>query len=171
MLYLVEGLNCSGKSTFIENMCQGDSIVTDWLNPKRWPKGSYKSQINENGLTLPYLIGAYETFYRSARSLGFLRSKAIYVDRTWISAYAYGTIGEKPFEYLMSVHSTSDVNVTFIDTPVELCWERWVNEGRRKSKGYVKSDFEFWKIVDVKLREAIERMENFGFNVYKVKGS
>ena len=171
MLYLVEGLNCSGKSTFIQDTSSGNSIVTDWLNPRRWTAGGYKDMLKKLELTTPYLIGAYETFYRSMRSLGFLRSKAIYVDRTWISAYAYGTIGELAYQYLLSIHSQNDVVIVFMDTPVEVCWERWKKLKLSSSKAYVNSSLQYWKSVDKALRLSVSNLETLGFQVNRMQGA
>ena len=159
MLFLVEGLNCSGKSTFIDDISKGIVLTTPWLNPLR-NKSHYLNYQS-------YHVGAYEGILGALKDQ--IGSTSLYWDRTWISSYAYGTLEHKSFEYLAEKYAVENVSVVFMDTTLELCIDRWKNSKRDEDKSYVKFDEEYWSEVQEKLKDAVTFLSKKGIPVHIIK--
>lgn len=180
-LYLVEGLNCSGKTTYINKCVKEaenhdlfyDVFTTPWANPLRWKKDLFTIKRSFSAAEInSYAFGVYETLLRIYFSRNLLLD-FIFWDRTWISAYVYGSINYDKFleliylykEYL-SNNNISSVNIIFMDTSAEVCKERW-NNINKLEKNYV-DNIDNWDKYYVKFLEAMEQLENCGYFVERI---
>jgi thymidylate kinase len=133
MFHIVEGLNGAGKSTFIDdNMLRPyDKLVESaWINRLRWDKKKRIAIGATKGQTESYVMGATETVFRIQESI----AANIFLDRSFISSFVYDSISEIGFFYLLGVAAEYDVTVHFLDTPPEVCYQRFLNTN---GKGYV----------------------------------
>jgi len=155
MLYLVEGLNSSGKTTWIENNKKiGDRhITTYYLNPLRWSRK--KKELIQNGGIANYCLGCYEMLRTSLVNLPC----DAYWDRTFISAWVYYTINEDMFEYLCKEYLSVNTKVIFIDTDPQICMSRF----KKNRKRYV-SNFDWYGLRD-RFHEAISKMKRIGYDI------
>ena len=164
MLYLVEGLNASGKSTWIKsNKTDKDkSIVTTYANPLRWKKDKVCLIHND----VDFILGAYESlFYIIKDMLNDIPD--IYLDRSFISGYVYGTIEEKcEFEYLAEMFYKLQPKIIFMETDIDVCKDRW-QEGHKKNKKYV-TNFD-WEGTRKKFINSIKYLKEIGYGVKIVK--
>ena len=132
MIYLVEGLNASGKSTYIRGQLQKNpnaiSFSTPWLNPLRHPeKFSYWITDWDS-----FLYGAYESVCLTLKVL----DKDVYWDRTFISAWAYNShIERSTMMDLLGCFKKKEVKLILLDTPIDICMDRFY--GRDEDKSYV----------------------------------
>ena len=167
MLFLVEGLNCSGKTTWIENNIRPNDIIfqTPWANPLRWKQDSFSEhksklltgEIESDWLVLfdAYAIGVYETMMNMAKQ----EVNNVYWDRTFISAYAYRSISRMAYDVMVELlYNIGNVGIVFLDTSVDETLERWkkLKEGNPEYKDYAWADnkadamriqLEFYKLL------------------------
>lgn len=157
MLHLVEGLNCSGKSTWIYEQ-KASTIHTPWLNPLRWDKSDYRMGLDRQ----LWMQGAYDAIWYSYESGSF--GTQMYWDRTFISAFAYGSLKREIFEQIIKVYKHFGVTIVFIDTPVDVCLDRMAVRNRKDPRNYIdlKKD---WVQVRHNLVNAIQYMESKGFHI------
>lgn len=133
MLYLLEGLNCSGKSTWISKQIRNQidsrdglrnpfKIKTSWANPLCWE--SHKRSIITDGIS-EYALGCYETIIEAF--IGTASTQDVYWDRTFISAFAYHSIRREVYDFLVEVlyKYKQYVKIVFVDTAVDTTLERW----------------------------------------------
>lgn len=166
MLYLVEGLNCSGKTTYINNLVehklQGYQFNTGWANPLRQVNLSKRTIMNNN-----YLCGVYEAVWHSYKTFANF-GDAYYWDRTWISAYVYGSINLQAFDRLCRFYK--GCTIIYIDTPMLICKERW-EKLRNQNPNYKKYVGDLrWYANDDDMKVAIKRAQLFGLKVERVSG-
>lgn len=161
MFHLVEGLNCSGKSTWINQKTVQSkhklppiSITTSWMNPLRWsdskknmvmPEGD-DVRVKPEAFFQRYAIGAYETFMNVAVPSSSNLGRDIYWDRTFISAYVYKSITRTVFDFcverLYDLAKKFPVEIIFIDTSVDECLLRLssLRVGDHKYRNYAWAD-------------------------------
>ena len=159
MLNLVEGLNCSGKSSWILEQ-KAATIHTPWANPLRWNKSDYRMGLDRQ----LWLQGAYDAVWYLYDSGCF--GTQVYWDRTFISALAYGSLDKKIFASILNVFKPEGVEIIFIDTPVEECVRRWAIRNRKDPRNYVDMSKD-WTQVRYNIENAIMYMEGKGFHVIR----
>jgi thymidylate kinase len=169
MVFLVEGLNCSGKTFHINTLIDGETDIiykTPWLNPLRWDanKKAFVKNIND------FAIGAYETLIEMASG----ELTHVYWDRTFISAYIYDTISRQVYNYLTSLCLKINIkNIIFVDTDPKVCIDRLqrMRESDPKYKNYIWCDV-LQKMIDIreKFLEVMNELSIKGFIIQTVKG-
>ena len=168
MIYLVEGLNCSGKTTWIkEQPCVDiDNVInTPFANPLRFT--GLKKFLSDIFDFNPYYYGAYETILELNTQIG--QNDVWFWDRTWISAWVYGSITNKRiFDELVRIY-TDHCKVIFIDTPVDECLKRW-KERDNAGKEYVDLQKD-WRLLREKFVETVNILEARGMNVQRIESS
>jgi thymidylate kinase len=117
----VEGLNCSGKSTYIQKKF-GCVIHTPHLNPLRDINGDFALFGRD---VSPYLLGAYTQLHDMMDRDMIASGKDLWLDRTFLSAFVYGSIGRETFWRLVDRLNKDKNCFIYMDTPVELCVERF----------------------------------------------
>jgi thymidylate kinase len=182
MLYLVEGLNCSGKTTWIKETLSEteDGVIykTPWANPLRWNDRKKKLIPDgvriSNGLCIPlidaYAIGVYETMIEMAQ---MKMLDDVYWDRTFISALAYGSISRKAYDYLLElIYNIGNIEVIFLDTPVDETLERWnkIRETKPDYKNYAWADNKADAMrVQKKFYELLSQLDNHNIVIKMIR--
>jgi thymidylate kinase len=171
MLHIVEGLNCSGKTTFIEQMVEKSEknvpLLTPWLNPLRDENfGGFMSRFGKD----PYLLGSYITLYKTLLERPFFQKFNYYQDRSFVSGFVYETLEKEPFDAIVSVLKDLRLSIRFayVDTPVDLCLERFYK--RPEARDYLQNKYDlksFWNKVSSKFNQTFEFLDRNGFEVYK----
>ena len=169
-MVIVEGLNCAGKSTWINNQIfeiedkigiKPQHLITSWANPLRFNDEKKKIlHYDQFGCSFDsYLVGCFE----SVAKLELY--KPIFWDRSFITAYAYGSINLEQFMYLVDKFRTWN-RFVFIDTKVTTCLKRF--KKIYKDKTYVeKPSLEKWLQIRVKLIDAMEIASGGTFETIK----
>lgn len=174
VLYLVEGLNCSGKTTYIERCLidkakKGVYYKTDWLNPLR-DKFHPCNNASLKEIEM-FMRGAYLTVLHSLFRIKNLEECNVYWDRTFISAFAYGTIEfDLVTELVTAIKDNGwDVRIVFLDIPVDVCMDRFMmREENRDYVAYVTQQTKlrlFWEKVSFKLRHSIVKLPLITYNM------
>lgn len=173
MLFLIEGLNCAGKSTYIQNCCKNNigsfGITTPWCNPLRW-NGKKNSLLKEDSDI--YSIGAYETILRMFKGW----PEKVFWDRTFISSYVYDTIYEMQFNYLVDIGLENKLitpNIVYIDTAPKTCLDRLkqLRENDPKYKDYIWCDtLREMERIKFLMEQVISKLSLKGFITKYVKG-
>jgi len=169
VLYLVEGLNCAGKTTYIENLKKHIIYIkTHWCNPLRW--SDKKKDIVY--ASHDYSLGAYETVLRLYKNW----PEAIFWDRTFISAYIYDSISKRYFDYLVDIcleNQVSTPHIIFVDTKIDTCLSRLksLRESDPKYKDYIWCDT-FVTMIDKRnfFIDVIDKLSKKGFVTQYIKG-
>jgi len=168
ILYMVEGLNCAGKTTFInDNKLQ--LFSSSFANSRRWPVDNFKNKLFEfylkkfgNTVSVkpfdPYYLGVYESLFYAIN----FRVGKIGWDRTWISAYVYNCIGLQLFNNLCELYLRRNIKIVWLSTPVEICKERYQ---KQRDMGFPRN-----YVVDVKEWDYIYNKFSFVMNKLKEKG-
>jgi len=173
MINLVEGLNCSGKSTFIrEYKPEIDELIsTPYLNPRRWGHEDFLSLKFQPQASQDYfLLGAYTAL--TEELCGSL-SRSFWWDRTWISAYVYGSLSWTAFkaiaQYMKKFGRDGEIyQVYYIDTPVDVCKERFLSQHPTQDRNYVYPMTE-WEDIDKSFRETLDYLEtDYGVIIHYV---
>jgi thymidylate kinase len=180
MINLVEGLNCSGKSTFIKyqerstwsDLKASKAISTPYLNPRRWNHDDFLSlkfqpQISQDYFLLGAYIGLMEETHSNVNGAGWR-----WWDRTWISAYVYGSLSFHYFRALAEYLERCEIKyeVYYMDTPVKECQERLALQHSLADRYYVYPPSE-WEDVDKKFRETLDfLLKDFGVTIHLVTG-
>ena len=167
MLYLVEGLNCAGKTYWINKQPDGAYLHTPYLNPKNWNVDNLPSYISHMS-QIDFLLGAYYAIVNMYNDNNFKRLN-VYWDRTWISAFVYGSLTKDCFRLLVSEHVKfiHDVRVIYINTPINICLKR-LNELRSEDTRY--NNYELsaieddWIAVKNNFINAFAIMKSVGFH-------
>jgi len=164
VITFVEGLNGAGKTTWIDKQKNdnGKVIKTGYLNPKENVQKVYN--LNNRCLEL-----CYETLLRT-----LIECKELnwFLDRSFISAFVYGTIETYTYEYLIHILASKltrdEFHVVFIDTDVVTCAKRL---DERKDQGIKTFSQTHDELYLMKKRFEIAKFiwENHGFawTVYK----
>lgn len=166
MIHLVEGLNCSGKSTWINEQRRymydksSQHLITHWLNPRRIL--DWNSAYADMALFMGYVsvINCINDFGKDE----------VYWDRTFLSAYAYGTIKMVNVHRIVEAMQEGDyvADIIFMDTPISVCKERWENENKAQEKPYAKVDDQE-KILDRLQEVMLEVSSKFGIERMDIK--
>ena len=159
MLTLVEGLNCSGKTTYIKNH-KSQVIDTWYANPLRWDnsKNLLMGSLEKKEY---YGIGVYETILRMF--LSSYSAPDYYWDRTWISAYVYKTLTKPSFDFISDLYCENCVKVIWLDTNPFICKDRWEAENKKDEKDYV-VNFD-WKGLRDEFETVMTELDKMGMNV------
>jgi thymidylate kinase len=177
-MVIVEGLNCAGKTTWIEGQILKDNemhlpkpihLITSWANPLRFDEKK-KAILHSNFLDKifdcitdeAYVIGCYETVFNIYKNFG--QKIPVYMDRSFITAYAYRTMSNSSFHYIMKMFNTLKIYYVFIDTPVNVCLERF--EKIKDKKKYVEID-KNWNMLRDNLLELMKIASNNNFKIIK----
>ena len=163
MLALVEGLNGAGKSTYIKGQT-GIVLHTPYANPLRWEKSKHRL-IGSLDRKECYAIGVYEAIYHTHVDFGNMR-RSYWWDRTWISAYVYGSIKKEAFDFLSDLYVEITNHIVFVDTNVSICKERFANSVEDKS--YV-NNFE-WNKLHSRFCRAMQELNTKGYKIKTIKG-
>lgn len=140
MLYLVEGLNGAGKTSWIKQSMKRQIetkhsiwITTPWLNPLRWDDQKKQYFDGEDATTRKtqlgsYLLGSYEALLQTL-AIKAQVANDIFIDRSFISAYVYGPMLPWTFEAIKEYccELFPNFEVIFIDTKPETCISRIAN--------------------------------------------
>lgn len=181
MIYMYEGLNGAGKSTIIKDKVEaGDGVVcpivlSDYANYLKWPKPTFTYEENnfEHNLSkvrnrfvtydertvVAYNIAVFETLahYLSKTEI----KDDIYIDRSFISCFVYGTIDYQVFYTLCQLYKEmlgDCIKFVLVDTSVLVCCTRRM----RNPKVYAPMNlFEAEKIRD-KFIEAFDTLKKLG---------
>jgi thymidylate kinase len=153
MFLHVEGMNCSGKSTYIQKLSDtrlnfiGERPIkirvldTPWINPHRW-NDDFKCCVNQDD----YILGAYESIFHLYKDYDDL----VIFDRSFISSFVYGSISEFVFCYLAKLYGGS--KLYYMDTKVETCKKRWEERKRDYAPNFD------WDILNHKFLSTIEKL-------------
>ena len=156
MIYLVEGLNGAGKSTWIKKQCQAyapdtEIVETPWANPRRFGLGSFKHYLKLDQVALDaYLFGVWESLLHQYKD----SDRYVYFDRSWISCYVYGSISEKVFIELANIWKDLDVTIVYVfsnkaEDRFRLQTDKdYVDEGAEWRKTHYKFDSAFCDLKD-----------------------
>ncbi len=174
---MVEGLNGSGKSTYIENCIQEiytsrTSLITDWINRLRWNANGVKVNLCRDQKDMDiYCYAAYETLYNTyAKCI----ADDLYLDRSWISAHVYGNLSDYAFDKIAEVYLgyenklnyTTDVVIVYIDTDIEVCKKRWADR-IVEEKSYVA--FFDWNDIKSKFDHDMNLLAKKGFHIETIR--
>jgi len=170
MINLVEGLNCSGKTTFIkERMDDKDEKVgTPYLNPRRWNNEDFLSLKFQPQITQDYfLLGAYTALMEELTATSW--GKDSWWDRTWISAYVYGSMSWNTFKAIAQYMQKTDIDmnyqVYYMDTPIEVCKKRFQEQHPTQDRSYV-FPVKDWEDIDKNFRETLDYLQkDFGITI------
>lgn len=178
MLYLVEGLNCSGKTDWIDATMGGLGKIskvldTGFCNPLRWNlnKKSVVHSVSNGGIFASVCsVGAYEAIFNV---LNFVKENYFW-DRTYVSAWAYGTIDWYQFQYLTSMLKDikHDIRFIYMNTPISICLERLfkLRATNPKYKDYaIQVDRNGMEEIKMKFDEAFKFIKSEGFVVQEVR--
>jgi len=146
MIYLVDGVNGAGKSTWINSHKNEEDYVvhTTWLNPLRYD--SAKRLELSNGKEELYHLFSYETLLRAEAIFSRPSLSDHYWDRSFLSAYVYGSISLNVFNRLMNlvddINLDHEIEFVYVDTDINLCVDRLnrIRETCCDYKDYVKAD-------------------------------
>jgi thymidylate kinase len=172
MFYLIEGLNCSGKTTHIRRMLEiygnGFSVETPYANPLRWDGGK-KSIIDNQS----YFVGVYETMIETYPKMAKNLNIPIMWDRTFISAYVYGSIPEDTFDFLTDLLLVKgESKVIYMDTPVDICHKRlWsLRLKDPEYKSYVEFDtIDGFNEINDRFLSVLDHMKRTGIEIEFLK--
>lgn len=176
MINLVEGLNCSGKSTFIKAYKPEieELVGTPYLNPRRWGHEDFLSLKFQPQASQDYfLLGAYTALMEElCGQCGGSLSKSFWWDRTWISAYVYGSLSWNTFKAIAQYMRKTDIDmctqVYYMDTPIEVCKERYLAQHPTQDRNYVYPMTE-WEDIDKNFRETLDHLEtDYGITTHYV---
>ena len=138
MLHLVEGLNGAGKTTYIDQMVGVNPEIahrlhTTWLNPKREIDSIFlslngiRSEIDAQLSSI--LTMSYITIAHTIKQLSVVGvENHIYMDRSWISGYIYGSISYSDYNLLVEQYNNIlgyGWDVIWINTPIDICKSRY----------------------------------------------
>jgi thymidylate kinase len=172
MLYLVEGLNCAGKTTWIKNRSKDIMIFvndmnTRYLNPKNWADELKKAIIDED----EFLYGAYYALAYSIIPDYTFGPVHTFWDRTWISAMIYGSISQDTFLRLSNLYLTKSVTIIFIDTPVSVCIDRFKKTNDDRYDKYMLNTIEEdWANVRNNFITTMKYLSGIGYSVETLEG-
>lgn len=138
-LIIVEGLNCSGKSSYICNASldsfthRSEVVESAWVNPIRWPQEK-KEQIED---VSSFIMGCFETILLRCNDADC----HYFFDRSFISSYIYSSINGydfrvNTFKYLIELYKPFTTFV-LVDTDLNVCKRRWAT--RNENRDYVKN--------------------------------
>jgi thymidylate kinase len=167
VLYLVEGLNCAGKTYWINKQVGGAYLHTPYLNPKNWDVDDLPSYISHSS-HLDFLLGAYYAIIHIYQ-VGDFKREGVYWDRTWISAFVYGSLTKDCFKLVVAEYAkyANDLKIVYADTPVNVCLKR-LNALRSEDTRY--NNYELsaieddWIAVKNNFNDAFDIMRNNGFS-------
>jgi len=169
MLYLVEGLNCAGKSTYINEHKKPSDVhlITDFANPLRF--GSFESGLSQSEINA-YLLGFYKTIFHMIDYLD-IHSNDIWWDRTFISAYAYGSIDLSMYMNFLELYRNSqkfNVEIIYLVTSVKTCTNRWIDKMKDRPYVSIKTATD-WIGDNINLRKAVDIacVKSYGIQEHK----
>ena len=133
--------------------------MTSFANPLRWSDSKHNIVPTKGS----YCVGVYETIYNM---LNFTSHRDTYWDRTWISAFIYGTISQSEFQYITCLYkdNMSNIKIVFLDTNIKICKQRFKDS---KYKEYV-NNFD-WDGLRSKFLFALSILKKNGFKVRILK--
>lgn len=164
-LILVEGLNCAGKTTYIsediKNYDNVTKLTTKWANPANWPEWS-KRKYNTSSV----LWGIYVSLFHQLKDQIFSGPTSyIYLDRSWISSYVYGSIDEECFNNLAELWFPIIEEIVWINTDYRKCLDRF-----KKSKRNIMIPFD-WKYIQENFEKTIFKLADMKYPIQIVDGS
>ena len=150
MLHIVEGLNGSGKSTFIDKRQTHNTAfyITKWANPLRWQK-SKREALNADGSLKygsVYREGMWESILHIFVDNVHHKLYDIYLDRSFISGAVYNTLSPESYsnllDLLIELNCKEPIIIDFLVTPPTVCYDRLMNlrESDHQYKNYVVKD-------------------------------
>lgn len=170
MIYLVEGLNYAGKSTWIKkigvkNFEYGDCVEleTSWLNRLR-EECTYKVHRNIDA----YWIGSYLSTFNTAKLFD-----RCFWHRTFISALAYDSITQVAFKAIVNNIDKNSCQLIYIDTDPIICINRWkMDKNKRNYLEYQDNELKllmYWKTIKYVFDTCFNYMEDMGFKIERIE--